>query len=410
MPLRNLDALFEPRSIGIIAESFAPGTHGALALQALASAKSRVPVVLVGPAPPQAPFPAVSSLAEVEEAPDLALITLPICNAPPLVSTLAERGTRAVILTRHDNHDADLRQSLSTARHSGLRLLGPGSLGVQVTRTGLNASLLQGLPDPGGLAVVTHSASMLAAIVDWVQSRHIGLSTTISIGVGLDVGLPDLLDYLAQDLRTRAILLYLDRIECPRVFVSAARRAARTKPVIVLKAGRHEPPPPSQGLWRLPPDLIHDALFRRVGLVRVNSMVELFEAAEFLARTTARVQGRRVATVSNSAGPAALAADHVLTHGFELASPATETLRQSAGGSHPIDLGAGATPDAYIQALRALLSDTAVDAVVAIHAANPFSDSHEIADAIVQVVAPQGRSAGLRKPVAVGWFSDQSGT
>ena len=113
---------------------------------------------------------------------------------------------------------------------------------------------------------------------------------------------------LAQDLRTRAILLHLDRIECPRVFVSAARRAARTKPVIVLKAGRHEPPPPSLGLWRFPPDLVHDAVFRRVGLVRVNSVVELFDAAEFLARTSTRIQGRRVAIVSNSAGLAALAA------------------------------------------------------------------------------------------------------
>src|SRR3954471_14103637 len=194
-------------------------------------------------------------------------------------------------------------------------------LRVQVPRASLNASLLQSLPDPGGLAVVTHSASMLSAIVDWAQSRRVGLSTTISIGAGLDVGLPNLLDYLAQDLRTRAILLHLDRIECPRVFVSAARRAARTKPVIVLKAGRHEPAPPSLGLWRLPPDLVHDALFRRVGFARVNSVVELFDAAEFLARAKTRIHGRRVGIVSNSASLAALAADHVLTRGLELASP-----------------------------------------------------------------------------------------
>src|SRR5215207_4371608 len=341
MPLRNLDAFFEPRSIGIIAESFEAGTHGALALQALASTKPHVPVVLISPAPPEAPFASVPSLAEVEQAPDLVIFTLPARNTPPLLSSLGAHGTRAAVLTQHDNHDPELREALrSAARITGLRLLGPGSLGIQVSRPPLNASLLQSLPVPGGLAAVTHSASMLAAVVDWAQSRSIGLSATVSIGAGLDVGLPYLLDYLAQDRRTRAILLHLDRIECPRVFVSAARRAARTKPVIVLKAGRHELTPPSLGLWRLLPDLVHDALFRRVGLVRVNSVVELFDAAEFLARFSTRAQGRRVAIVSNSAGLSSLARDHVLDRGLELASPAAETLRQSCRGS-PSDRSRG---------------------------------------------------------------------
>ena len=410
MPLRHLETFFEPRSVGVIAESFTPGTHGALALHALASTQPHVPVVLVGPPPPQAPFPAIPSLADIEDVPDLVLITISACQTPPILMALGERGARGVILTQHDNHDPELREALrSAARNSGLRLLGPGSLGVQVPRASLNASLLQSLPDPGGLAVVTHSASMLAAVVDWAQSRRIGLSTTVSIGAGLDVGLPDLLDYLAQDRRTRAILLHLDRIECPRVFVSAGRRAARTKPVIVLKAGRHEPPPPSLGLWRFPPDLVHDALFRRVGLVRVNSVVELFDAAEFLARGPAREcrdGGLRLSRTAPASPP--LRRDHVLDRGLELASPAAETLRQSCGGAHPIDLGAGATPEAYAQALRALLADAATDAIVAVHAASPFVDADKVADAIISGAAPRGGSAGPRKPVAVGWFSDRS--
>jgi acetyltransferase len=257
MPIRNLDALFEPRSTGIMAESFAPGTHGGLALAAVASTKPKAPVVLIGPAPAGAPFCTVPSLAEVGQVPDLVLVTLPARDTPPILSSLGQRGTRAAIITQHDNYDPEVRRSLaSAAKDSGLRLLGPGSLGIQVSRPPLNASLLQSLPVPGGLAVVTHSASMLAAVVDWAQSRSIGLSTTVSIGAGLDVGLADMLDFLAEDLRTRAILLYLDRIECPRAFVSAARRAARAKPVIVLKAGRHEPAPPSLGLWQLPPHLV----------------------------------------------------------------------------------------------------------------------------------------------------------
>jgi acetyltransferase len=183
MPLRHLETFFEPRSVGVIAESFTPGTHGALALHALASTQPHVPVVLVGPPPPQAPFPAIPSLADIEDVPDLVLITISACQTPPILMALGERGARGVILTQHDNHDPELREALrSAARNSGLRLLGPGSLGVQVPRASLNASLLQSLPDPGGLAVVTHSASMLAAVVDWAQSRRIGLSTTVSIG------------------------------------------------------------------------------------------------------------------------------------------------------------------------------------------------------------------------------------
>ena len=186
MPIRNLDTFFEPRSIGIMAESFEPGTHGGLALAAVASSKPKAPVVLIGPAPAGAPFPTVPSLAEVGQAPDLILVTLPARDMPPILSSLGQRGTRAAIITQHDNHDPEVRRSLaSTAKDSGLRLLGPGSLGVQVSRTSLNASLLQSLPDPGGLAVVTHAASMLAAVVDWAQSRSIGLSTAVSIGRAL---------------------------------------------------------------------------------------------------------------------------------------------------------------------------------------------------------------------------------
>src|SRR5215204_5283332 len=136
MPIRNLDAFFEPRSIGIMAESFAPGTYGGLALAAVASTNPKTPVVLIGPAPAGAPFPTVPSMAEVGHAPDLVLITLPTRDTPPILSNLGRRGTRAAIITQHDNYDPEVRRSLApTAKDSGLRLLGPGSLGIQVIPT-----------------------------------------------------------------------------------------------------------------------------------------------------------------------------------------------------------------------------------------------------------------------------------
>jgi acetyltransferase len=127
MPVRNLDALFEPRSIGIMADSFEARTHGALALAAMAAAKPKVPVTLIGPAPAGAPYPVVASLEAVEHAPDLVLIALPACRTPPILASLGARGSRAVILTQHDDHDPELKQTLiSAAKSSGLRLLGPG--------------------------------------------------------------------------------------------------------------------------------------------------------------------------------------------------------------------------------------------------------------------------------------------
>ncbi|WP_336491480.1 GNAT family N-acetyltransferase [Methylobacterium nigriterrae] len=408
MTVRNLDAFFEPRSIGIMADSFEAGTHGALALAAMAAAKPKASVLLVGPASADAPFPVAPSLDGVECAPDLVIVALPAGSTPAILSSLGERGSRAAVLTQHDVHDAELKRTLlSVAQRSGLRLLGPGSLGLQVTWGPLNASLLQHVSLPGGLAVVAHSASILSGIVGWARSRNIGLSAAVSVGAGLDVDVPNLLDFLAQDVRTRAILLHLDRIRCPRAFVSAARRAARTKPVIILKAGRHEPPPPSLGLWQLPPDRVYDAVFRRIGLVRVNSVVELFDAAEFLARTRTRLQGQRVALVSNSAALASLAADHVLDCGLELASPAAEILREDLGGERPFDLGADALPAVYARALRALLADTGTDAIVVLHAANPFVDANKVADAIIGAVTAQAHSAGSHKPLALGWFCDQ---
>jgi acetyltransferase len=197
MPVRHLDAFFAPRSIGIMAESFAPDTHGGLALAALTAARPRVPVTLIGPAPAESPFRTVPALADGEQAPDLVIVTVPISDAPSALSMLGARGARAVVVTRHDNHDPELRRRLLLAAKEGrLRLMGPGSLGLQAAHARLNASLIRHLSEPGGLAVVTHSASVLSAVLDWAQSRRIGLSAVASLGAGLDVGLADLLDYL----------------------------------------------------------------------------------------------------------------------------------------------------------------------------------------------------------------------
>jgi acyl-CoA synthetase (NDP forming)/RimJ/RimL family protein N-acetyltransferase len=404
MPRPKVETLFEPHAIGIVADSFAPGTHGALALAALAGSTPDIPVTLVGPAPVGGPFRQVASLSELDAGPDLTIITLPAADAPPILAELGRRGGRAAILTQHDHRNADLRCKLrASVVESGLRLLGPGSLGVQVAGSGLNASLLPRMAPPGGLAIVAHSASMLAAIVNWAETRGIGLSAAISIGGGLDIEVAELLDSLAADHRTAAILLYLDRIEDPRRFASAARRSARGKPVILLKTGR-QAPPAETGLWRVPPDQVYGAVFRRLGLVRVEGLADLFSAAEFLAHGN-RGRGDRVAIVSNSGGLAALAADGVVAQGLKLAR-----LGPHVGGSgieHPVDLGAGAAPEDYARALSAALACPSVDCVLAVHAENPFVAPRAIADAIVASVPAGSHVRARRKPVLVAWLAER---
>ena len=403
MPIRNLEALFAPRSLAIVAESFAQGSYGALALAALG--EPRIPVTLVGPAPADAPGRVIASPDDVEHA-DLAFVLLPIAEALPVLEGLAARGTRAAILARHDNRDLELRVRLRAVAGTGLRLLGPGSLGLQVPGIGLNASLVRGLPRPGSLAVMSHSASMLATIVNWAAARGAGLSAAVSLGGGIDVDVAALLDHFAQDLRTRAILLHLDRVEDARRFLSAARRAARAKPVVLLKPGRHAAPP-TPGPWRIPPDLAYDAAFCRVGLVRVHSLAQLFDAAEMLARGP-RVHGPRVAILSNSASLGAVAADHILDLELEPASLQAETLRAGLCSSHPIDLGAGASPEDYARALGALLDDPGADAVLVVHAPSPFVESRGVAEAVAGAVVAGNRPAFGRKPVLTTWLADES--
>ncbi|HEV7873223.1 MAG TPA: GNAT family N-acetyltransferase [Enterovirga sp.] len=404
MPSLKVDALFEPRSLGIVADSFEPQTHGGLALAALSHAAPSVPVMLVGPAPAGAPFRLAASLAELGDAPDLTLVTVPAEQAPPVLAELGRRGGRAAILTQHDQRDPDLRRRLrASAAENGLRLLGPGSLGIQVAERGLNASLLQQMPRAGGLAVATHSASMLAAIVNWAETRGIGLSAAISVGAGLDIELAELLDTLAVDPRTSAILLYLDRIEEPHRFASAARRSARGKPVIVLKAGRHASPSKAS-LWRVPPDQIYGAVFRRLGLVRVAHLADLFGAAEFLGHGN-RARGDRVAIISNSGGLAALALDGVMEQGMELAQ--RDHAADAEHANQPVDLGSDAKPDDYARALHAALAHPEVDCVLVAHAENPFVAPLDVADAIAaSVPAPSRFRAG--KPVMVAWLAERS--
>ena len=231
-------------------------------------------------------------LDDLPTPPDLAVIAAPAQAVPDIVRSAAEQGIgAAVIITAGLGHGPGSLASAceQAARAKGLRLVGPNCLGVMVPRAKLNASFAARMPPAGDLALISQSGAIAAGMIDWAAGRSTGFSAVVSIGDQLDVDFGDLLDYFALDSRTRAILLYIESIKDARKFMSAARAAARVKPVIVIKAGRHAEAARAAATHTgalAGTDDVYDAAFRRAGLLRVMDLGELFNAAETLGRLT----------------------------------------------------------------------------------------------------------------------------
>jgi len=387
MSVRNLHYLFKPSSIALVGSGQASEI---LIARNLLNAGFKDPVMPVDATrhalEGALTYPNVASLPLT---PDLAVITSPLREVPALLEQLGARGTRAAIIIGEGRQlaehveDQSLQQAiLNAAKPYLLRVLGPGSLGVSVPAACLNASLGQYLPLAGYVACVTQSSAIAQTALDWGVQHGFGFSHLISVGDAIDVDFADLLDYLAVDSRTRAILLYLEQIHNPRKFMSAARRAARSKPVIALK--------PRRGTLDGADDAVYAAAFRRAGILRVNDRHELFNLVETL--TTGKTVGNdRLAILSNSHSLGLLATDTLYESGGRLAQFAEETqtgleaLVGPAGSPfNPVDLGDQAGADLYGKALDLLLKDRGVDGVLVIRAPSALNDGLPVAEEIVK--------------------------
>uniref|UniRef100_UPI00313BB7E1 CoA-binding protein n=1 Tax=Inquilinus sp. OTU3971 TaxID=3043855 RepID=UPI00313BB7E1 len=249
MSVRNLDALFRPGSIAVIGASRRSGSVGAVLARNLFAGGFDGPVMPVNPqARSIGSTLAYASVAELPVTPDLAVIATPPATVPGLIAELGARGTRAAVVVTagfgEGNGQAEgavLRQAvLDAARPHLLRVLGPNCLGLMAPHHGVNASFAHVAPLPGDIAFVSQSGAIATAVLDWATHRGIGFSQVVSLGDMADVDFGDMLDWLAADGRTRAILLYVEAVTHARKFMSAARIAARTKPVVVIKGGRTE--------------------------------------------------------------------------------------------------------------------------------------------------------------------------
>jgi acetyltransferase len=341
-----------------------------------------------------------ADVASLPEAPDLGVICTPPATVPGLIAELGARGAKAAIVMTAGIDAATRQAMLDAARPWLLRVLGPNCIGLLTPRLGLNASFAHTDAIAGDVAFVSQSGALVTAVLDWAKARRIGFSHFVSLGERADVDFGDLLDHLASDPHTRSILLYIESVEEPRKFMSAARAAARNKPVIVVKAGRAGPGAAaarSHTGAMAGSDAVFDAAIRRAGMLRVDTLQDLFVAAETLARLRASTEGP-LAIMTNGGGAGVLAADHaarldvpLLALDAPLRAALDAVLPPNWSRGNPIDIIGDAPAQRYVDTLRVLLDEPAVGAVLLLHAPTAIVPSADVARACVALARAHPR-------------------
>ena len=420
MSTYRLDSIFRPRAVAVVGSQSRPRSVGRAVVENLLASGFSGPIGLVNKHPsPMDGVATVRHLHELPWTPDLVVIATPAATVPQLAAEAAEKGATAVVVltaAMGSGPGSPAAQLEALTREKGLRVLGPNCLGVIAPHARLNASLASRFPKAGDLALISQSGAISGGLVEWSMSQPVGFSAVVSLGDALDVDFADLLDYFATDSRTRAILLYVEAIRDARKFMSAARAAARTKPVVVVKSGHGGSPQVTpagsthtQNLAR--PNAVYGAAFRRAGLLRVRSLHELFAAARTLGQVRP-FQGRRLAILTNGGGVGALSVDHLYEQGGTLATLSDATrdaldriLPVGWSRTNPVDLLTDIDADRYAATIDALLADPGNDALLAVNVPTVLSSSSEAAHAVTRVLS-QRPGHGTRKPVFTVWLGN----
>jgi len=418
MSTYRLKNLLAPRSVALIGASPRQGSVGRAILNNIGKANFKGEFGLVNPHYPEIDgIKTVGSLARLSFVPELVVLTAPAKSIAGLIDEAGHRGTAgAVIVSAGLGHGPGslAEEAEHAAQKYGMRLIGPNCLGIMMPCANLNASFSAHMPDKGNLALISQSGAIAAGMVDWAAPRAVGFSGIVSIGDQLDVDIADLLDYFAMDQKTQAILLYIEAIKDARKFMSAARAAARIKPVVVVKSGRM-----AQGAKAAAThtgalagsDAVYDAAFQRAGALRVSDLRELFDCAETLGRLKSR-PGKRLAILTNGGGIGVLAVDRLAELGG-IPAAMTPAIREKLdavlpptwSGSNPVDIIGDADPARYAAALEVLLADPGNDAILVMNVQTAIAPADEIAAVVTDIVrkyrAPQRMSP---KPVLAAWI------
>jgi acetyltransferase len=409
-----LTSLFSPRNVAVIGASDTPGSIGQAVFANLLTGNFQgklFPVNLnhkvVGG------VPAHQTVRTIEPPVDLAVVTTALRTLPAIMRDCGKKGVKAVLLAKEfaDSEQLEreiLNEAMNIARQYGLRVLGPNVLGLMRPVAGFNASNYTSKVRPGNLALVSQSSALCTAMLDWADSKSIGFSSVISVGEALDVDFGEILDYLVADNFTQGILLHVHHIHDARRFMSALRAAARTKPVVVIKSGRHEDVVTglSHSSNLVGSADVFDAALARAGVLRVDTIAQLFTAAKVLAANF-RVQGNRLAIVTNGIGPGVLAADSVVSYGVELAQLSAPTLSllnqvlpRNWSGGNPLDIIGDASPMRFRTAVKACLDDGGVDGVLVIFTPQAGTDHLTTAQLMI------GLQRESTKPIFLSWLGE----
>ena len=414
MSVRNLDSLFDPASVAVFGASAKASGVGATVWRNLRQG-FKGQLFAVNPRYTELEgHPVFARAADLPQVPELAVICTPASTVSGLIEELAALGTRAAVVLSAGMTSAQKQAMLDAARPHLLRVLGPNCIGLLAPHRGLNASFSHINAQPGELAFVSQSGALVTAMLDWAQGRGIGFSHFVSLGEHADVDFGDMLDFLASDPKTRAILLYAESIESTRKFMSAARSAARNKPVIVVKAGRSpqgQKAAASHTGALAGSDMVVDAAIRRAGMLRVNTLQELFLAAEMLSRFRGNTQDA-LTILTNGGGAGVMAADAAAFSDVTLATLSTQTLERlnavlpsNWSQGNPVDIIGDAPVARYEAALRVLQEAPEAGALLFIHAPTAIVPSAEIA----QALAPLARPSPPKPPRVMGcWLGDQA--
>ncbi|MHB2167203.1 bifunctional acetate--CoA ligase family protein/GNAT family N-acetyltransferase [Alsobacter sp. R-9] len=419
MSTYRLDSLFAPRSVAVVGASPKEGSLGRAVIANLRRAGFAGPLMPVNPRHAVIDgLVCVPSLSDLPSVPDVAIVATPASAVEGVIDEAGRLGVHvAVVITAGlDRGPGSTEERVrASARRHGLRLVGPNCLGVMAPRAKFDASFSATPARAGDLALISQSGAIAAALLDWGERRGVGWSGIVTLGDKIDVDFGDCLDWFAQDRATRAILLYVESINDPRKFMSAARAAARTKPVIVVKGGRHRAGARAANSHTgalAGADEVFEAAFRRAGLLRVYDLDELFAAVETLSRV-APFRGDRVAVLTNGGGLGVLAVDRLMDLGGTLARPTDETLARldaalprGWNGPNPVDIIGDADAARYATALTALLDDPQCDAILVMNCATALAPSIGAAQAVTEVVKAHRASHIRPKPVFAVWLGD----
>ncbi|WP_017304505.1 bifunctional acetate--CoA ligase family protein/GNAT family N-acetyltransferase [Spirulina subsalsa] len=414
--IQPLDVFFKPKTVAVIGATEKEGSVGRTLLWNLISSPFGGTVFPVNPKRPSVlGIQAYPSLSAIPAPIDLVIIAIPAARVSQVMDECIAKGVKGAIIISAGFKEigpagvALEQEILAKARAGRIRIIGPNCLGMMSPIQGLNATFASAIARPGNVGFISQSGALCTSILDWSFRENVGFSAFISIGSMLDVNWGDLIDYLGDDPATHSIVIYMETIGDARSFLSAARAVALTKPIIVIKAGRTEAAAAAAASHTgalAGSDEVLNAAFRRCGVLRVDTIDDLFNMAEVLAKQP-RPKGKRLTILTNAGGPGVLSTDALISEGGELAQLSPETqaafdaiLPPHWSHANPIDILGDADPERYAQAIDIALKDPNSDALLVILTPQAMTDPTETARRFVEILEKNHYT----KPILASWM------